>query len=183
MLETPAQSRKGIGASCDPHQIIEGAVGPFKVFRQQTQRAVSGLIAAEGPSAHEMLPERRHVNSVLDPVLIPERVAHGPAKNDFRKRSGELVARLVALGWLKVTALERRDDGWCPTDGLRRPFAARRAAGAGARIPGHHAGLLNVDDRKLADKLRTALGEKDEASEVERLVRRILAERQQAVTA
>jgi hypothetical protein len=42
---------------------------------------------------------------------------------------------------------------------------------------------LHVDDRKLADKLRTALGEKDEASEVERLVRRILAERQQAVTA
>jgi hypothetical protein len=34
-----------------------------------------------------------------------------PRRTNFRKRSGELVARLVALGWLKVTALERRDDG------------------------------------------------------------------------
>ncbi len=42
---------------------------------------------------------------------------------------------------------------------------------------------LHADDRKLADKLRIALGEEGRGVRVERLVRRILVGRQQAVTA
>lgn len=42
---------------------------------------------------------------------------------------------------------------------------------------------LHVDDSKLADRLRDALSDDEDVSEVERLIRRILAEQPRAVAA